>query len=233
MEVNEEMEHIPYGDETVGFHDALRGNAANFERKLERVGERREVARGEESWQGLEITNKLEEAVAGLKEGEAEVEVALKKLERGNEAVAAFKNKVEEMAAEVAEAASSAQEFGGKAERREAEVAKLQRTVVNKEGQVEEERAKLETELARWKRSLGLEIVSTKSGITFIFTNLVREDPEKKFRCELGLEGGRYIVLHCLPQVNGLPMLVDHLNATKDLSGFMVTLRKKFAVASK
>ena len=69
---------------------------------------------------------------------------------------------------------------------------------------MEEERAKLETELARWKRSLGLEIVSTKydhasilssskvrnyyfniivrSGITFIFTNLVREDPEKKFR---------------------------------------------------
>ena len=32
--------------------------------------------------------------MAGLKEGEAEVEVALKKLERGNEAVAAFKNKV-------------------------------------------------------------------------------------------------------------------------------------------
>ena len=68
---------------------------------------------------------------------------------------------------------------------------------------MEEERAKLETELARWKRSLGLEIVSTtydasilssskvlnyslyifvRSGITFIFTNLVREDPEKKFR---------------------------------------------------
>ena len=37
MEVNEEMEHIPYGDETGGFQDALRGNAANFERKLERV----------------------------------------------------------------------------------------------------------------------------------------------------------------------------------------------------
>lgn len=32
--------------------------------------------------------------MAGLKEGEAEVEVALKKLERGSEAVAAFKNKV-------------------------------------------------------------------------------------------------------------------------------------------
>ena len=38
MEVNsEEMEHIPYGEETGSFHDALRGNAANFERKLERV----------------------------------------------------------------------------------------------------------------------------------------------------------------------------------------------------
>ena len=82
------------------------------------------MARGEESWQGLEVTNKycclkhsqtniiilslliifvcdtftcyvrLEEAVAGLKEGEAEVEGVLKKLEKGNEAVAALKNKV-------------------------------------------------------------------------------------------------------------------------------------------
>ena len=81
----------------------------------------------------------------------------------------------------------------GKAERKEAEVAKLQRTVVNKEGQVGlpaniivfvlskcifhiqrscdlinfhgkvgEERAKLEAELARWKKTLGLEIVTTK-----------------------------------------------------------------------
>jgi len=233
MEVNEEMEHISYGEETGNFHEALKGNAANFERKLERVGGRKEVAKGEESWLGLEDTNKLEKAVAGLKEGEAEIEGVLKKLERGTEAVAAFKNQVEVMAAEVAEAASSAQEFGGKAERREAEVAKLQRAVVNKEGQVEEERAKLETELARWKRSLGLEIVTTKSGITFTFTNLVREDPAKKFRCELGLEEGRYVVLHCLPQVNGLNVLVDHLNVSKDLSGFMVTLRKKFAASSK
>ena len=38
MEVNEEMEHIQYGEETGSFHEALKGNAANFERKLERVG---------------------------------------------------------------------------------------------------------------------------------------------------------------------------------------------------
>ena len=37
MEVNEEMEHISYGEETGNFHEALKGNAANFERKLERV----------------------------------------------------------------------------------------------------------------------------------------------------------------------------------------------------
>ena len=67
----------------------------------------------------------------------------------------------------------------------------------------------MEAELARWKRTLGLEIVTTKwadaisiqiglsnkysfyihfsynlfrSGITFTFSNIVREDPEKKFR---------------------------------------------------
>ena len=37
MEVAEEIEHIPYGDEITSFQDALKGNSANFERKLERV----------------------------------------------------------------------------------------------------------------------------------------------------------------------------------------------------
>ena len=37
---------------------------------------------------------RIEEAVAGLKEGEAEVEGALKKMEKGAEAVSALKSKV-------------------------------------------------------------------------------------------------------------------------------------------
>ena len=37
---------------------------------------------------------RIEEAVAGLKEGEAEVEGALKKMEKGTEAVSALKSKV-------------------------------------------------------------------------------------------------------------------------------------------
>lgn len=233
MEVNEEMEHIPYGEETLSFHEALKGNAASFDRKLERVGGRREVAASEESWHGLEITKKIEEAVAGLKEGGTEVEGMIKKLEMGEAAVAASKNKVERLTAEVAEAASSAQEFAGKAERREAEVAKLQRTVVNRGGQVEEEKAKLETELARWKRCLGLEIVTTKSGMAFTFTNVLRESPGKQFRCELGLKEGRYMLLCCVPQVDDLSVLVDRLNETNDLSGFIVTLRKRFGLSSK
>ena len=78
MEVAEEIEHIPYGDEIRSFQDALKGNSANFERKLERVWlelfvcpvifqktifptqvlDRKDEAGGEESWQGIEITNK-------------------------------------------------------------------------------------------------------------------------------------------------------------------------------
>ena len=178
------MEHIPYGEETGSFHEALKGNAANFERKLERVWvfhimtgshlyfpiwlfhifpprshiqyrecdenwneaeaiwylyyptfrwgeggrwqEGKRVGRGlklqtsilpfchKDNCQNCKISScdhahyihyismcsaficyaRLEEAVAGLKEGEAEVEGVLKKLERGNEAVTALKNKV-------------------------------------------------------------------------------------------------------------------------------------------
>ena len=37
MEVAEEIEHIPYGDEITSFQDALKGNSANFEKRLGRV----------------------------------------------------------------------------------------------------------------------------------------------------------------------------------------------------
>ena len=59
------------------------------------------------------------------------------------------------------------------------------------------------------------------------------------FRCELGLKEGRYMLLCCVPQVklfkvdfrcffcqvDDLSVLVDRLNETNDLSGFIVTLR--------
>merc|ERR1712013_725679 len=112
MEVAEEIEHILYGDEIRSFQDALKGNSANFERKLERVLDRKDEAGGEESWQGIEVTNKIEEAVAGLKEGEAEVEGALKEMERGAEAVSALKSKVKLLAAEGAEAGEVEENLG-------------------------------------------------------------------------------------------------------------------------
>ena len=79
--------------------------------------DRKDEAGGEESWQGIEVTNKyywfscgyiwmlvsgrsvicfqrIEEAVAGLKECEAEVDGVLRKMERGGEAVSALKSKV-------------------------------------------------------------------------------------------------------------------------------------------
>ena len=130
----------------------------------------------------------------------------------------------------------------GKAERKEAEVAKLQRTVVNKEGQVglpaniivfvlskcifHREAVTKSNSMERWERrepswrqswrggrepwgwrlSPQSEMISIffqfrgllnkhlfafyinslytlfRSGITFTFSNIVREDPEKKFR---------------------------------------------------
>ena len=145
MEVAEEIEHIPYGDEITSFQDALKGNSANFEKRLGRVwfdltqwtfclfvclfrpvvfqdphiyhsgaGQKRWNRRGGElagdwSYQQVWLVylqlyldegrsvicfQRIEEAVAGLKEGEAEVEGALRKMERGAESVSALRSKV-------------------------------------------------------------------------------------------------------------------------------------------
>ena len=94
---------------------------------------------------------------------------------------------------------------------------------------MEEKRVKLAGELAKWKLILGLELVnSSHGGIIFVFASIDRDSPDKQFSCEVGLENRLYKVANCLPTVPGIENMVELLNKTNDLSGFVVNLRKKF-----
>jgi len=88
----------------------------------------------------------------------------------------------------------------------------------------------MSSELEKWKKTLGLELIrSTHEGLIFKFTNVQRDDPDKIFTCELSVENRVYRINNCSPSFEGISEMVDTLNSTNDLSGFVVTLRKKFA----
>ena len=112
---------------------------------------------------------------------------------------------------------------------------------------IEEKKGKLGLEMEKWKETLGLDLVlSTHGGIIFNFTNVKREDSQRRFMCEI--KGKDYIkilfdpnsylfpvvdrvyrVENCNPKVQEIDAMVEVLNQTNDLSGFAVTLRKKFS----
>ena len=123
----------------------------------------------------------------------------------------------------------SAQEFSVKAERKEVELKNRANAMNDKGDIVEEKRIKLTSELEKWKNILGLELVnSSHGGIIFVFTNIDRNDPGKKSSCEVALSDRQYKVTQCLPMVPGLENMVELLNKTNDLSGFVANLRRKF-----
>merc|ERR1712025_372539 len=119
--------------------------------------------------------------------------------------------------------------MGALAVEKELELKELASALSEKSDFDEQKRVKITSELDLWKRVLGLELVnSSHGGITFVFTNIDEENPDKQFSCEVGIYNQQFQIAHCLPMVVGLENLVKQLNRTKDLSGFVVSLRQKF-----
>ncbi|XP_059085864.1 uncharacterized protein LOC131882658 [Tigriopus californicus] len=85
----------------------------------------------------------------------------------------------------------------------------------------------------RYRKCLGLSVSLTdQNTIVFELSRLAPQDPERGFRCELATsheEGQKaFTVLRCQPELETMSALEDMLNDTRDLSGFVVALRKKF-----
>ena len=111
---------------------------------------------------------------------------------------------------------------------------------------IEEKKGKLGVEMEKWKETLGLNLVlSTHGGIIFNFTNVMRENPERRFMCEIkgnvvfktllilellfSVVDKVYRVENCTPRIPDIDAMLEVLNQTNDLSGFAVTLRRKFS----
>jgi len=112
---------------------------------------------------------------------------------------------------------------------KESELTELQRRRENEGDVVDRAKEKMLADLDKWKKVLSLELVTTtRRSTVFVFTNLLREDPERKCKCEVGQENSRFKIHGCAPPLSDVQMLEEKLNTTMDMSGFVFTLRKKF-----
>ena len=142
-------------------------------------------------------------------------------------------------------AAESAQEFERAAVGRREECAALQSRSKTEGRRLSKERSKVTEQLDKWTNILGLEVVPCSRGFIIAFSNLsqVRQarqyqscnasvsqtDPARRFSCQLEVgEHKNYRAVRVEPQVDAIQKMVDLLNLTNDLSGFVVTLRKTF-----
>merc|ERR1712141_495260 len=89
----------------------------------------------------------------------------------------------------------------------------------------------------RAKDHLGLSIARTATDSNvLIFTNIDMANPTRKFLCEFqlgGINNREYKVMRCEPEIEGIKDMEKKVNETNDISGFVVTLRKKFKTISK
>ena len=221
-----ELSHLNYGDEEKNLEDTLNRSSAHYGRKVEGIMVK-ETAYEASDKESLAM---MDEAAKGLLRETAQLEELGNKNSRLVDLVDKIQKQIVKTEEDEKLAASSAQEFAAQEMKTRAKLEKLRSCVSDKEGQVEQERYKLEAELVRWKKALGLELTTSKSGIVFTLTNLVRDDPERAFRCELVLLEGKFKVERCNPDVEDLDALVDQFNNTNpmDLSGFVVSLRQRF-----
>jgi len=182
----------------------------------------------EESKESKEL-GELDNAILSLREAREVIDSLNLDMKQKQGKIVALNKDAHEMKNKVSLAAKSCREHSALAVEKELELKELASALSEKSDIDEQKRVKITSELEKWKRILGLELVnSSHGGITFVFTNIDEENPDKQFSCEVGIYNQQFQIAHCIPMVVGLENLGKLLNSTKDLSGFVVSLRQKF-----
>ncbi|PKA62089.1 hypothetical protein AXF42_Ash014973 [Apostasia shenzhenica] len=95
----------------------------------------------------------------------------------------------------------------------------------NKEDVVESE--KIQEVVAWYKRVLGFQIEGG-DGVKFIFNKVDSKNPDKEYSFVARLDGDKYTLLNCDPQLEDTDELVEELNRTNGFYKFVKVMREKF-----
>lgn len=148
-------------------------------------------------------------------------------------AVQALAKAKRDMEAALAAMDSTLAEMKDKRAFKEAKIKEMEANLAQEGTDLNAKGDELRASCERYKKFLGLDVSLTdQDTIAFELSRIDIQDPERRFRCELTTsreEGQKaFTVVRCIPELENVSALEDLLNETRDLSGFVVALRKKF-----
>ncbi|RCV29248.1 hypothetical protein SETIT_5G468900v2 [Setaria italica] len=89
----------------------------------------------------------------------------------------------------------------------------------------------LEKAIMWYDKFLGFQVVGGE-GVKFVFSKIDVQSPDREYSFCIKLIEERYILVHCVPFVDGSKELVKDLNCNNDLYKFVRTMRERFQVAT-
>ncbi|WVZ67239.1 hypothetical protein U9M48_016347 [Paspalum notatum var. saurae] len=88
-----------------------------------------------------------------------------------------------------------------------------------------------ETAIMWYKKFLGFQVVGGE-GVKFVFNKIDVQSPDKEYSFCIKLVKERYILIQCVPIVDGSEELVKDLNCNNDLYKFVRVMRERFQAAT-
>merc|ERR1719296_89172 len=221
-----DMQPLNYEDEWKNFEEITSVNSQHYNKISQKVSK----VVNKEREENLSDAS-IEQAIDTLFEASKSIENVQQDVVVKQADIEALKDTLEKTEKNAKLTAEAATEFSSTVDSKLSELSNLKKNLSEKGDLATVRKVELAGELKKWRQVLGLELISSShGGVILVFTAVQREDPERRFICELGLDTNKqYLVKNCNPEVAELKMMVDILNKKNDLSGFVVKLRKKFA----
>ena len=131
-------------------------------------------------------TNKLNEALKSLIDAKSQKEKILSNVSNDDVNIRDIQKDIAEILKRNEEASNNISQVNEAVAKKKQELSSKRNQTSSSKDIFEEKKSKIHLELEKWKKALGLElIISTHNSLIFKFSNIVRDDPEKTFTCEI------------------------------------------------
>ena len=184
LDDSETLESINYEAEQKKFDEKMSQSFDSF--YLRFVKEDADTEQGEDGTGTGNMLETLRMKIRLLREDSKLAKMRQVEVSKGAEEHAKMKQEAEKLGRETSDQAKAAEEMAKTAEQKEERLRAGRSERANQSSVVENQRKKVTAELAEYQQTLGLEIIrSTRGGNLLIFTNISRDNPERKFSLEL------------------------------------------------
>ena len=174
-------------------------------------------------------SKRVEKALHALKKSIAKVTSLENKVNAVNKKLVNTKKEVKNLQSDTEDLERKCNDLEICEEKQGEKLQSLRNVLENKEIFFEKAKQGVSKEVSAYEKYLGLQLInSTHGGIIFVFRNISRDQPSKRFCFELLLSGRHYEMNNCHPMVENNGEMVKTLNKTGDLSGFVSQIRGKF-----